>query len=276
MAWPPSASHKKSERLALAALVGTYCGTKAPGFPEDYVFGNAQYPVTGLTSRYQALQLQFQRRTSHGLQIFAAYSWAHSVDDAPIYRGSAAAYSLIRGDSDVDRRHVLRVGATYSQPRITGMRLACRLFNGWSTALNIAVQSGTPFSINPGSMLLVLPDGEQVTRPANKNTGVSARIRNVTAPGGWQLNPAAFNEPAPDVVGTAGRNTFREFAAGQADVALTKEFSLTEHARVHLRAEIFNTTNHPSSSNFDSAGRHRQRGRISGRHRTCSENRLAN
>src|SRR5437588_8403593 len=124
-----------------------YCGTKAPGFPEDYVFGNAQYPVTGLTSRYQALQLQFQRRTSHGLQIFAAYSWAHSVDDAPIYRGSAAAYSLIRGDSDVDRRHVLRVGATYSQPRITGMRLACRLFNGWSTALNTAVQSGTPFSI---------------------------------------------------------------------------------------------------------------------------------
>ena len=34
------------------------------------------------TSDYDALQLQFQRRLSRGLQALASYSWSHSIDTA--------------------------------------------------------------------------------------------------------------------------------------------------------------------------------------------------
>ena len=34
------------------------------------------------TSDYNALQLQFQRRLSRGLQALASYSWSHSLDTA--------------------------------------------------------------------------------------------------------------------------------------------------------------------------------------------------
>jgi len=45
------------------------------------LFGNTA------TSDYSALQLQFNRRMSRGLQALASYTWSHSIDD-----GSAGSY----------------------------------------------------------------------------------------------------------------------------------------------------------------------------------------
>src|SRR5260370_41152862 len=40
----------------------------------------AQLVTNAGTSDYAALQVQFQRRLSHGLQVLASYTWSHSID----------------------------------------------------------------------------------------------------------------------------------------------------------------------------------------------------
>jgi len=209
-----------------------------------------RYEVPSLSSRYEALQLQFQHRMSGRLQMFAAYTWAHALDNAPIYRGGPEPYVLSRGNSDADRRHVARAGVTYTLPPIALQWRIRGLLNGWGLALNIAAQSGDPFSVTNGSNLLVLPDGEQTPGLATIDPALTAWIRDPGVPGGWQLNPAVFKQTPVGVVGNSGRNTFRGFAIGQADIALTRECTLKEGLGVQVRADVFNVTNHPTFSNF--------------------------
>jgi hypothetical protein len=45
-------------------------------------FATATLVRNSANSDYHALQLQFQRRLSHGLQALASYTWAHSIDIA--------------------------------------------------------------------------------------------------------------------------------------------------------------------------------------------------
>jgi hypothetical protein len=64
------------------------------------------------------------------------------------------------------------------------------------------------------------------------------------SPGGWRVNRAAFATPAPGTIGTYPRNSLRGFPAWQADVTLRRQFALTGHLRLQIRAEVFNVFNH--------------------------------
>src|SRR6202040_2661488 len=55
-----------------------------PNFFAVELFGNSA------TSDYQSLQVQFQRRLSHGLQSLVSYTWGHSIDTASSGSGGAA------------------------------------------------------------------------------------------------------------------------------------------------------------------------------------------
>ncbi|HEX7174941.1 MAG TPA: hypothetical protein VF240_06640, partial [Pyrinomonadaceae bacterium] len=65
------------------------------------------------------------------------------------------------------------------------------------------------------------------------------------APGGRRLNRAAFVQVFGRQ-GTLGRNAVRGFGFSQIDLALRREFRLSERARLQLRAEVFNLFNRPS------------------------------
>src|SRR4029077_20044103 len=65
------------------------------------------------TSDYDALQAQFQRRLSRGLQALVSYTWQHSLDS-----DSAVGTNRIpvRGNSTFDIRHVFGAAVTYDIP----------------------------------------------------------------------------------------------------------------------------------------------------------------
>jgi len=71
-------------------------------------------------------------------------------------------------------------------------------------------------------------------------------IADPTQPSGTALNPAAF---APPVVGQTGnfpRNGLRSpYSISQTDLALRRQFNLTERVKLDVRAEYFNVFNHP-------------------------------
>ncbi len=71
------------------------------------------------------------------------------------------------------------------------------------------------------------------------------RIADANSPGGRRLNPLAFLPTKTAVQGGLGRNAFEGFGMWQLDLAVRREFRLSEHRRVQLRVEAFNALNHP-------------------------------
>jgi hypothetical protein len=100
------------------ALTMTYLGSAGRDLLRNYDldapdpnFGSLVSVTTNQgASNYQALQVQFQRQASHGLQVLASYSYSHSIDNAS---DSYSAYSPValgspnidRGNSAFDVRH---------------------------------------------------------------------------------------------------------------------------------------------------------------------------
>jgi hypothetical protein len=68
-------------------------------------------------------------------------------------------------------------------------------------------------------------------------------------PGGKIFNSAAFTPTPAGQQGDFGRNVLRGFGATQADVALQRQFHLTEKVELRFRTEFFNIFNHPNFGN---------------------------
>jgi Carboxypeptidase regulatory-like domain/TonB dependent receptor len=210
------------------------------------------------TSGYNALQVQFQRRLSHGLQALAAYTWSHSLDDGSFGAfgiGSSAyvpglAASANRGPSDFDFRNTFSAGLTYDIPAPKGNAFAKSILGGWSLDDAIHVWSAPPvnvyysaFGFSLGAFTEVRPD---------IIGGVPLYLYGRQFPGGKALNPAAFTSPPTDAngnptrQGNLGRNALQGFGAAQWDFAVHRDFPIHESVKLQFRAEMFNVLNHPN------------------------------
>jgi hypothetical protein len=239
-------------------------------------FGAADLVTNAATSDYHALQLQFQKRISRGLQVLSSYTWSHSID-------TASAGSLIgnqandlipsvnpnanRGPSDFDVRHAFSAGITYDIPAPPTGAFAATILRGWSTNVLVQARSAPPvtlfdgniFNLATGATLLARPDvvpGEGFylsgTQCASAFQALGELPTGASCPGGKGFNPAAFVSPPTDSNGNAlregnlARNALRGFGATQLDFAVRREFPIHESLRLQFRAEMFNVLNHPN------------------------------
>lgn len=238
-------------------------------------------------SNYQALQIQFQRRLSHGLQMLASYTWSHSIDDAsagsygnPANLGVPGGKGINRGPSDFDIRHSFTAGLTYDVPSWRGYLPIRLLLRDWSAESFILARSAAPLDIadtnfsflNGGTFTNIRPDvvaGQTAYlyggQCAAVFQGSGDLLPGQSCPGGKGLNPAAFTDPPidpstglPTRQGNLSRNALRGFGAVQWDFALHRDFAIHESVRVQFRAEMFNVLNHPNfgppSTRFGEAG----------------------
>jgi hypothetical protein len=203
------------------------------------------------SSNYHAFQTQFQKRLSHGLQALASYAWSHSIDD-----GSSNFFTdqLLRGSSDFDIRHNFQMALTYDIPGSYSNPFLARALKHWGVDTRFSAQSALPVDIICFKCF-ALPNGQLINlRPdlvGGGNTGIPIYLYGPQYPGGRILNFHAF-QPAPN--GTQGnlpRNFARGFGNWQADLALRREFPLTEKLRLQFRAEAFNILNHPNFGTVD-------------------------
>ncbi len=234
----------------------TYVGTAGRKLMQSFYMTSVantrsvQYTKNGSNSSYNALQLQYQARLQRGLTAFGGYTWSRSIDDTNLEQNN---YSTVpvRGDSDGDQRNVARLGLSYTGPKFRGNHLLSTLLGEWGGDFNVSAQSGLPFTVRSG-FYVVANAAYQIVR-ANIVPGQPLWIDNPKAPGGTQLNVKAFSAPAISTQGNQGRNTLRGFATGQADVALRKQFHLTESLGLQFRAEAFNITNHANFGSFNAS-----------------------
>lgn len=177
-------------------------------------FINTFFTSNAATSDYHAMQLQFQRRLSRGLQTLISYTWSKSLDtasddsslNAPLGRINL---QLERGPSNFDVRHSLVAAVTYNIPAPSIGAIGNSLLRDWSVDTILRAHSATPVNVNLGSDVLGVgrPDA---SRP-DLIEGVSLYIDDPTVAGGTRINRAAFVRPTTSRQGTLGRNALRGF-----------------------------------------------------------------
>lgn len=222
-------------------------------------FGTISLVDNTTVSDYDALQVQFKRRLSKGLEGMASYSYSHSIDtssgiaffDASFVSGLAPGAN--RGSSDFDVRHSFSAALTYNIPAPPVNAMARAVLRDWSVDTIVQARSAIPVDVGTLNFSI---NGQSVSVRPDLVPGVPLVLRDPNAPGGRRINPAAFTDAPTDPVtgdalrqGTLGRNVLRGFGATQWDLALHRGFNLTEKFNLQFRAEFFNVLNHPNFAN---------------------------
>ena len=223
-------------------------------------FRNAMLVTNAAASDYQALQTQFQRRLSHGLQVLASYTWSHSIDTGSagsVFGNESNALvprvnvSANRGPSDFDIRNALTAGFTYDVALHRGKAALRTVLNGWSTQNIVQARSAAPVNLYYSNLVAIFSQRTQI-RPDIVD-GQPLYLFGSPYPGGKAFNPVAFAAPPIDPVthqplrqGDLGRNALRGLGAAQWDLAIHRDFPIHELLKLQFRAELFNVLNHPN------------------------------
>ena len=227
------------------------------------------------TSDFDALQLQFRRRLSRGLQALASYQWGHSIDTGSTGAGGLvfgdfyspqAGANANRGPSDFDIRHSASLALTYEVPAPKANGIADALVRHWSIDNVFQIRSALPVDVNYLDFYYIGSDNATV-RPnvvpgepfylygaqcAAAFQAAGVLPSGGVCPGGKGFNPAAFILPPTDPVtglqtqGDLGRNALRGFGAWQWDFAVHRDFPIGDALKLQFRAELFNVLNHPN------------------------------
>ena len=192
-------------------------------------------------SDYHGLQLQWRRRMSRNIQVLASYSWSHSIDDASTdsvlhWAGDGFAAGDDRGSSDFDARHIFSLAFRAE----SGNRRRA-LFRDWSLQGFLRARTGFPINVQQSEAAMGAVFAN-IFRP-DFVTGVHIWLTDSSAPGGRQLNRAAFSTPGTLRQGTLGRNAIAGLGMSQTDLSIAREFAITERQRLQLRVEAFNVFN---------------------------------
>jgi hypothetical protein len=112
-----------------------------------FVVRNAGY------SHYNALQVQFQRRMSHGLQALVSYNFAKSSDTGSSDTTGLAAASVSQivlpplSPSDFDIRHSVAGAVSYEVASPAWNRVATAILKGWAVDGLVRASSAPPINV---------------------------------------------------------------------------------------------------------------------------------
>lgn len=209
----------------------------------------------GLTSDYNALEVQFRRRLSGGLTSLASYTWSHCSD----YGSQDYYYSYQRGDCDFDVRHNFSAALSYDLPNVAAGKILASGLRHWGVDGRFSARTAFPVTLSgdptvdpatgkfyyPG--LNLVPDQPVYIYGAEC---AAAYNNGLPCPNGRAINPNAFTVPASGL-GDAPRNFTRGFGAWQLDLAIRRDFPIFQRLKLQFRAEAFNVFNHPNFGNIN-------------------------
>ncbi|MBK8314016.1 MAG: hypothetical protein IPL01_08315 [Acidobacteria bacterium] len=237
---------------AMGERLGRVTTLTNPGF-----FTRIDAVTNDATSDYHALQLQYQRRLSGGLQVLASYTFAKSLDivseesfqnrQSPTGRFNPL---QDRGPSSFDVRHAFNAAVSYAIPSPFDAGVGRAIFGGFGLDAIVRARSATPVNVLSGRD----PFGLGFTTVARPDLVAlqPLYLNDASFAGGKRFNLAAFDSATPLAQGrqgTFGRNVLRGFGASQLDIALRRQFRLTEQINLQFRADAFNLFNQANFAN---------------------------
>ena len=225
------------------------------------------------SSWYNALQIRFQKRTTHHVSFEGSYTISKSTDDSSAGRNNwvgalgagipqqldhlSVEHSI--GGNDTPQRLAAAVVVDLPVGRkqwIGGNmnRAVDAVVGGWSLATIITEQSGQPMALGMANARLA--NGTQRPQVVCSQLKTGTSMHSVAldwANVGVAANPAAylnancFADPGDQIPGNAPRyfSGLRVDGIHNMDLNVYKSFVPKEGMRVEVRAEMFNFTNHP-------------------------------
>ena len=208
----------------------------------------------GSNTIYHSLQTRFEHRLSTQLNLTAAYTYSHLIDDSANTTNDGGCQCqnprnirAERASSLFDQRHVLVVGYVWDIPYAKSWNgPAGALVSGWSFQGIVTLASGSPFDIQESSDT---QNNDGIYERPNL-TGEKISVSN-RSPNNW-FNTNAFT-PSILVYGNSPRNPVVGPGKHEFDLSLGKIFKMpfNENHSLQFRAEFFNAFNTPQFANPD-------------------------
>jgi Carboxypeptidase regulatory-like domain len=220
-------------------------------------YGSINNLADAASSSYNALEASIRRNVGN-LQVSASYTYGHSIDDSSSRQdsGMVNSYDLPanRANSSFDQRHTLTASYVWDMPFFKNPGLANKVLGGWEYSGIMTFASGTPFSVllpsdNAGVSNALTNGGnafayaDKISDP-NSNIPPTAPPTNGVVSGPFIYNPNAYAAPVGLTFGDSGRNSVTNPHRINFDMALFKNFKITERFNFQFRAEEFNIFNH--------------------------------
>ena len=242
---------------------------------DPYGFGNPGFtPLTGFIpegwSTYHGLQTQLTRRFSHGLQLQAAWTWSHTIDDSTADFHSTdltprRQQDFYNSDSEkatsaLSRTHRVTIAAVYSLPYFkSGNWLTKNVLGNWEfspvytyeSPEFVTVQSAIDSNLNgdsAGDRAIFNPSGTPGT-----GSGIIP-LCNSTLPAGDTCDPfgtpssvvayqavnpnAQYIQAGYGAVADTHRNTLPTVPTNNFDLAVYKDLNFTERFKLRLGASV--------------------------------------
>ncbi len=213
------------------------------------------YLANDASSNYNALQVKVDRRFANGLQFLTHYTWSHANNYNDNYYADDP--RIAYGPDDFNRNHVWVTNVVYELPVGRGKtfggsmsRVADYVIGGWEITNTSNWSSGLPFTPrtnecgpeqdvgvcvpNKGSGSFNLGAGS--FDPVNHSVTFFTPLTSLTGP---------FTDPGVGKLGNAGRNSLTGPRSFTDDMALFKNFSITERVKGQFRMDAYNVFNHP-------------------------------
>src|SRR4051812_3912680 len=204
---------------------------------------------------------------THGLQFQTNYTWSHALDDVsnggilPYYLSTYTSIQnqldprglrpLNYGNADYDFRHAFNANFVYTSGLKMNNWMADSLLGGWVFSGAVFTHSAYPYTVIDSTANGLFGNLDAGQFAALLNGPVSNPSNGCNDPNTPCLNAANFaplGTTGPATIGNQRRNQFRGPHYFNADVAVQKNFKLTEALHLGVGANFFNVFNHP---NFD-------------------------
>lgn len=213
--------------------IGSYSTPIYTGSRPDTRYGGIYQDENGVTSSYNALVIQIQKRFSHGFQGDLAYTWSHEIDDGQgfgqgtsnLFLSNAnnwlinGNYRLDRGNGQEDQRHRFVLSWIW-EPTITRRSGSFYKYvvNNWQLSSITTIGSARPYG-NATIRVTDTPVTGMFSNFTINGSGLSSRVpfwpvNNVYQPNMWR-----------------------------SDARLSKLIPFNERYKLYLSFEAFNISN---------------------------------
>ena len=214
------------------------------------------------SANYHSLQVAVNKNLSRGLFMKGAYTYskAISLSDEDGWAGMPlfnmpSQIARNRSVTGYDRTQMFVMSWVYEMPWGKGQKYALsgvadHVFGGWRLNGIYSAYSGTPFTVSASTTSLNTPGSSQT---ADQIAEVEY-IGGIGA-GTEYYSVKSFRDPNFQRVantyrfGSMGRNSMRGPGFQKVDMAIFKDFNLSERVVLQFKAESFNFTNTPRFNN---------------------------
>jgi Carboxypeptidase regulatory-like domain len=259
-----------------------YIGNKGTDLGNLHLFGNQPLPGVGplqprrpypdlnrilwvssdVNSNYNSLQARLERRMSKNFTLLTSFTWAHGLDsnggDEGLGPSNPQNDNNLAGDYGrmyTDARRTMVVSGVYALPFGQGQHFLNRggaintILGEWQVSGIVTYQSGFPFGMGTSSDYS--NTGSFGYRPDRVCNGVGPKTVAEwfdTSCFTTEYEQAALAAGTP-VFGNAQRNLLDAPPLHNWDIALLKNFSLSERFKLQFRSEFYNAFNTPHFGN---------------------------